>query len=63
MKAMYLSEIARMHAQFGDPDAAIKFFRLASETAIEEAQPNQDKMINEVSEQLQILLGNVYDTG
>lgn len=60
---MYLSEIAHMHAQFGDAEKAVKFFRLASETALEEIPPSKDREINEVSEQLQILLANVYDTG
>ena len=62
-KALYLSEIGRMHAQFDDAESAVKFYRLASEAAVEEASPNEDKPILEVTEQLQILLANIYDTG
>ncbi|KAH3746582.1 uncharacterized protein LOC127848185 [Dreissena polymorpha] len=60
-KAMYLSEIALMHAMFGDPLTAVQFYRTAGETVLLEYQKEQ--AVKEVSEQTQILLASVYDRG
>lgn len=63
-KAMFLSEIGRMHAMFRDAATAEQFYRIATETALEDLNAERrDKCINEVSEQKQILLASIYDTG
>ena len=61
-KAMYLSEIARMNCEFDETETAIKFYRLAAETAIGKPKHN-DKDIEEVTEQTQVLLAGVHDSG
>ena len=61
---MYLSEIARMHAIIGDSKTAEQFYRLATETALEEINAERrDRCINEAEEQKQVLLASIYDTG
>lgn len=61
---MYLSEIAKMHAMFGDTKTAVQFYRLASDTASENAHGvDRDRILDEFSEQEQVLLASVYDTG
>ena len=61
-KAMHLSEIARMNCEFDEPQAALKFYRLAAETAVEKPKYT-DKDIEEVTEQTQILTASVHDNG
>lgn len=61
-KAMHLSEIARMNCEFDETETAIKFYRLAAETAIGKPKHN-DKDIEEVTEQTQVLLACVHDSG
>ena len=63
-RAMYLSEIARMHAIFGDSKTAEQFYSVATETALEDCNSERrDRCINEATEQKQILLASIYDTG
>ncbi|WAR08211.1 hypothetical protein MAR_018169 [Mya arenaria] len=62
-KAMYLSEIARMHAQFGECKTAIQFYRLAGETVLSLPTGKKEKLSVEVTEQTQILIGNACDRG
>ncbi|XP_060085899.1 uncharacterized protein LOC132565279 [Ylistrum balloti] len=60
-RAMYMTEIARMHAQLGQPDLACRFYRMASDIALEKGKA----MINaqEVTGQQLMLLASVYDQG
>ena len=61
-KAMYLSEIARMNCEYDETETAVKFYRLAADTSI--AKPNSnEKDCEEVTEQTQILLASVHDSG
>jgi hypothetical protein len=61
---MYLSEIARMHAIFGDTKTAEQFYRVATETALEDYNEyRRDRCINEATEQKQVLLASIYDIG
>ena len=59
---MYLSEIARMNNEFNETDNAIKFYRLAANTAIGKPKCST-KDSEEVTEQTQILLASVHDNG
>jgi len=63
LKAMYLSEVARMYAQFEDTTTATMFYRLAGETALSGQLSDPDKAAKEVTEQTQILIASTHDRG
>ncbi|XP_033743450.1 uncharacterized protein LOC117329561 [Pecten maximus] len=60
-RAMCMIEIARMHAQLGEPEVACRFYRMASDIALEKGKAaKHDK---EVFGQTLMLLASVYDQG
>ncbi|XP_069131363.1 uncharacterized protein [Argopecten irradians] len=60
-RAMYMVEIARMHAQQGEPETASRFYRMAADIALEKVKNFKDD--KEVSGQMLMLLASIYDQG
>ncbi|KAL5011649.1 hypothetical protein ScPMuIL_010200 [Solemya velum] len=66
LKAFYQSEIARMYAVVGERDLAIKFHRMAADTALQfkEASSALYKSTQaDINAQMLMLIANVYDQG
>ncbi|XP_052073420.1 uncharacterized protein LOC127711418 [Mytilus californianus] len=61
IKALYLNELARMHAQVGEGDLAARFYRMASDVAQEKFR--ECKAADQISGQTQMLLANLNDQG
>ncbi|XP_052073415.1 uncharacterized protein LOC127711415 [Mytilus californianus] len=61
IKALYLNELARMHAQVGEGDQAARFYRMASDEAQEKFR--DCTAADQISGQTQMLLANLNDQG
>ncbi|XP_069131367.1 uncharacterized protein [Argopecten irradians] len=60
-RAMYMVEIARMHAQLGEPETASRFYRMAADIALEKGKALKHE--KEVSGQMLMLMASIYDQG
>ncbi|OWF47095.1 uncharacterized protein LOC110454844 [Mizuhopecten yessoensis] len=60
-RAMCMVEVARMHAQLGEPDLACRFYRMAADIALEKGKTTKDS--KEVTGQMLMLMASVYDQG
>ncbi|CAG2185732.1 unnamed protein product [Mytilus edulis] len=61
IKALYINELARMHAQVGEGDLAARFYRMASDMAQEKFR--DCTAADQISGQTQMLLANLNDQG
>ncbi|CAC5399338.1 unnamed protein product [Mytilus coruscus] len=61
IKALYLNELARLHAQVGEGDLAARFYRMASDVAQEKFR--DCLAADQISGQTQMLQANLNDQG